>query len=394
MSKYEPLLGDLKSRILSSENILILLPSNVNTDKLAAGLSLFLALEQTGKNVNIVSEGTVLVSHSNLYGVGKVKSAIPQTGGGNLTITLEGVVAPDGTVPSLDKLDWFPEGQNLNLVFHVLPGQKFEPKSITPKFADNSKSLIFVVGSGSLNELGSVYSSNSGLFQGAYIVNIDNNSGNSKFGTINIVDSTPSVSEIVMALLSDLGLIINSDIASNILAGVYFATNNMTTGVTPETFMAVGQAMQAGGQVPGQAPISGQPAPIAQPQVQSQPQMPSFNQTFAPQTPAQSAPVSVTPAQPLGSAQGGPAPSPLASNPFIPPVADSFTFSGNTAIPAAPITQPVTEPAPVTGTPLNQPVPAPSMPNFTTPQSEQPVQDSQPSADWLTPKVYKGTQLG
>lgn len=384
MSKYEPSLGDLKSRILSSENILILLPSQVTTDKLAAGLSLFLSLEQTGKSISIVSEGTVLVSHSNLYGVGKVKNQIPQTGGGNLTITLEGVVAPDGTVPSLDKLDWFPEGANLNLVFHVLPGQKFEPKNITPKFADNSKSLIFVVGAGSLNELGSVYSVNSGIFQGAYIVNIDNNSGNSKFGTINTVDSTPSVSEIVMALLSDLGLIINSDIASNILAGVYSATNNMTTGVTPETFMAVGQAMQAGGQVPGQAPISEQP----------QPQTPSFNQTFAPQTPAQSAPVSVTPAQPLGSAQGGPAPSPLASNPFIPPVADSFTFSGNTAIPAAPITQPVTEPAPVTGTPLNQPVPAPSMPNFTTPQFEQPVQDSQPSADWLTPKVYKGTSLG
>lgn len=389
MSKYEPSLGDLKSRILSSESILILLPSQVTTDKLAAGLSLFLSLEQTGKTINIVSEGTVLVSHSNLYGVGKVKSTLHQRGAGNLTITLEGVVAPDGTVPSLDKLDWFPEGQNLNLVFHVLPGQKFEPKNITPKFADNSKSLIFVVSAGSLNELGSMYSVNSGLFQGAYIVNIDNNTGNTKFGTVNVVDSTPSVSEIVMALLSDLGLIINSDIASNVLAGVYSATNNMTTGVTPETFMAVGQAMQAGGQVPGQTPSaqsSEQPVPVAQPQLiqpqsvtsQSQPNIPSFSQTFAPQTPVQNAP----------------APSPLASNPFIPPVADSFTFSGNTAIPAASITQPVTEPAPVTGTPLNQPVPAPSMPNFTTPQSEQPVQDSQPSADWLTPKVYKGTSLG
>ncbi len=347
MSKYDSLLTELKPKLASASNILIVLPPAVNTDKLAAGLSLYLALEQMGKQINIVSEGTVLVAHSNLYGIGKVKNELPKIGGGNLTITLEGVVSPDGSVPSLEKLDWYPEGPNLNLVFHVVPGQTFNPAKISPKTDGGLANLIFVIGASSLNDLGSMYLNNNQVLSNAFIVNIDNGLSNTKFGQVNILDSTPSVSELVAWVMNDLGLALNSDIASNILTGVYFATNNMTVNVTPETFMAVGLAMQAGGKISSfTQPQSVQPASV-------------INATN-----------SVLPAQPTTTIPSGLAPAAsLANNPFIPPVAESFTYGGGQ-----------------TSTPVPSSVPA------STPDSATPAQ--QPAPDWLTPKVYKGGSLG
>ena len=355
MAKYDVQLGDLKNKLASASSILIVVPGQITVDKLASSLALFLSLEQLGKQVDIISEGTVLVAHSNLYGVGKVKSALPQIGGGDFTLTLEGVVAPDGTVPSLEKLDWFPEGANLNLVFHVLPGQKFQPSQIVPKYQSSasSSSLVFVIGAANLNELGGIYTNNQQAFSGSFVVNLDNNSANTNFGQVNVVDPAASASEIVAQVFNSLGLNQNSDIASNILTGVYNFTNNLTANVNPDTFIIVGQAMQAGGKVPttNVNPMpnpSGIPAlppmpeqPVSQPQVNVQPQV-------APQTVAQPAPVQVQP-EPLVAPQQNP----LQSNPFM----------------AAP-------------------------PNIGGQDTSTQPDTSNPSPDWLTPKVYKGTSLG
>lgn len=342
MAKYDAQLGDLKNKLATASSILVAVPSQITVDKLASGLALFLSLEQLGKQVDIVSEATVLVAHSNLYGVGKVRNSLPQIGGGgDFTLTLEGVVSPDGTVPSLEKLDWFPEGANLNLVFHVLPGQSFKPTQVVPKYQNtaSSSSLVFVVGAATLNDLGGVFINNPQAFSGSFVVNLDNNGANSNFGQINIVDSSASLSEIVASVLNSLGLNVNSDIASNILTGIYNYTNNLTVNVNPDTFIVVGQAMQVGGKVPtvNVNPMpnpSGVPAlppmpeqPVSQPQVNVQPQV-------AP--------------QPVVAPQ----PNILQSNPFM----------------AAP-------------------------PNIAGQDSSQP-DTSNPSPDWLTPKVYKGTSLG
>lgn len=335
MSKYDAQLGELKNKIASAQAISIVLPSQIIADKLAAGLALFLSLEQSGKPVTIVSEGTVLVAHATLYGVGKITDKLPQAGSGNFTLTLQGVVAPDGTVPSLEKLDWFPEGQDLNLVFHVLPGQTFNPANIVPKYQSSSTGLIFVIGASSLNELGGIYNQNQSTFSSSYIVNIDNNPANAQFGKLNISDpAASSVSEMVGQIINSLGLATNSDIASNLLAGIYSATNNLTAGMAPDTFITVGQAMQAGGKIP--APATGQPMQPAQ--------APSFdyNQFIQPQPAA--------------------SPQPVQS---IPPISQS---------------------APVS--PSFQETPMVEQATTTTTES------SQPTADWLTPKVYKGTSLG
>ncbi|MBI3485876.1 hypothetical protein HY025_02920 [Candidatus Daviesbacteria bacterium] len=263
MGKYDAQLGDLKNRLAQAQEINIVLPAQLNVDRLASGLALFLSLEQAQKQLSIVSEGDVLVAHSNLYGVGKVSNKLPQSGSGNFTLTLEGVVAEDGTVPALEKLDWFPEGNNLNLVFHVLPGQIFSPAKVTPQYqASSASGLMFVIGASNLTDLGSIYASNQTSFSNLTIVNIDNNPANANFGQLNLVDPNASLSEIINQVLDNLGLSKAGDISSNILTGIYSVTANMSSNLTPDTFMAVGQAMQAGGKIPvsGAQPVQTEPA--------------------------------------------------------------------------------------------------------------------------------------
>ena len=86
MSKYTNLLSDLPSRLSSANRVLIAIPSILTTDKLASALALGLALKSAGKTVNVVSEGSPLVSHGNLFGVGEVKNTVPSSGGGNFLI--------------------------------------------------------------------------------------------------------------------------------------------------------------------------------------------------------------------------------------------------------------------------------------------------------------------
>lgn len=246
--KYDAQLTELKNLLPSAKSILIVLPVGSDTDRLAAGLALFLTLQAQGKQVSLVCEDTMRVSQAHLFGIDHIQKNLPQTEGGNLTLTLEGVAASNGTVPALEKLDWYAGGSNLNLVFHVLPGQTFQPARIIPRYQGSGFNLIFVVGAANLDGLGSIYKQNSQNFSGVHIVNIDNQN-NTGFGQTNVVDaSASSISEVVATVLSDLGIVFDADSASNLLAGIFTATDNLTNAkVNADTYMTVAQCLRAGG---------------------------------------------------------------------------------------------------------------------------------------------------
>ncbi|OGE30922.1 hypothetical protein A2631_04550 [Candidatus Daviesbacteria bacterium RIFCSPHIGHO2_01_FULL_44_29] len=365
--RYSSLLTELKNKLPSTKNILVVLPLEATVDELAAGLALYLSLEQSGKETAIVTENIIKVSHTTLFGVGQISSTLPQVSGGNLTISLENVVASDGTVPALEKLDWYPEGTNLNLVFHVLPGQTFQPARITPKYQGGAFDMIFVVGASSLNELGTLYVNNQQSFSNVMVVNIDNSVVNTQFGQVNVVDpNVASVSEIVFQLLPDLGFPVDADIASNVLAGLYMATNNMTTNMKPDTFIVVGQAMQAGGRMPGvnqpQAAVTAVPeAAVTQNVPVSTPTPPA--QTINNTTPlidSNNLPQWLNFAQPQSSAQVAP------SQP-------------------SPVTEQFTTPPVVNSNPIPTPEEMPIGEAASSPSSE----TDNPAPDWLTPKIFK-----
>lgn len=256
--KYDLQLSEVKNLLPAAKNILIAVPAGADIDKLASGLALFLTLEAAGKQVSIVCDDNILVGQSHLFGVDHIQKTISSTDGGNLTLTLEGVAASDGTVPALEKLDWYAENGHLNLVFHVLQGQTFQPARIIPKYQGSGFNLIFVIGAANLNALGNVYSQNQNAFSGTHIVNIDTDGANASFGQTNVVDSAASsVSEVMVNLIADLGYGLDADSASNLLAGVFDSTNNLlNTKVTADTYMAVANCLRVGGRKPQAAQTS------------------------------------------------------------------------------------------------------------------------------------------
>lgn len=340
--KYDTQLTELKRLLPTAKNILIALPANLDVDRLAAGLSLFLSLEEQGKQVVIVSQDTLRVSQAHLFGIDHIQNTIPQTGGGNLTLVMEGVAASDGTVPALQKLDWFAENNNLNLVFHVLPGQSFQPSRIIQKYQGSGFDLILVVGALNLNGLGDVYTQNSQVFSGVHIVNIDNQVANTGFGQTNVVDTaSSSVSEIMTDVLASLGLPFNADPASNLLAGIFEATNNLTgEKVNADSYMAVAQCLRVGGR---------KPQPAAQQQGQSL-DLSSFTPRPTP-TPA----VQPAQAQPMQPSQQ--------------PEVETFYTT------------------PTVAASENQPSPE------ERPAGEGVVSETV-EPEWLTPKIFKGSSLG
>ncbi|MBI3109690.1 hypothetical protein HYZ06_01475 [Candidatus Daviesbacteria bacterium] len=265
--KYDAQIVELKNLLPSAKNILIALPVGADTDRLAAALSLFLIFEAQGKEVSVVCEDSMRVAQAHLFGVDHVQKTLPQTEGGNLTLTLEGVAASDGTVPALEKLDWYAENNNLNLVFHVLPGQTFQPARIVPRYQGSGFDLIFVIGAANLDSLGSIYRQNAQGYSGVHIVNIDNQN-NTGFGSTNVVDTqASSVGEMVVNLILDLGLTMDADVASNLLSGIFASTDSLTNPkVNADTYMAVAQCLRVGGRKPAVS--------ATMPQVQVAPQGP------------------------------------------------------------------------------------------------------------------------
>lgn len=337
--KYDSVLTELKNLLPTSKSIMIALPVNASIDTLASGLALFLTLEAAGKSVSVVSDDNIKVGQSHLFGVDHVQKTIPQTEGGNLTISLEGVAASDNTVPALEKLDWFAENNNLNLVFHVLSGQTFQPSRILPKYQGSGFNLIFTVGALNLNALGSIYTQNPQVFSGTHLVNVDNQAGNAGFGQTNVLDvNASSNSEIMANLMVDLGFNLDADSSSNLLAGIFEATNNLTNEKAgPETFMAVANCLRVGGK---------KPASVVIPQSQSTPAF-DWSALMPKETPAQPEPQFT-----------------------VPPVVQSQP-------------QQTVQPVQVENTPSPEERPF-----------EEGVISETPEPDWLTPKIFKGSSLG
>lgn len=402
--KYQQQLASVKPAVDAAKNVLVVLPAQSNTDLLAAGLSLFLALKQNGKDASIVTESPLLVGNSNLFGVGEIKNTFPQTKGGDMILTLGDLVMPDGSVPALEKLDWYPEGADLNLVFHVVPGQRLEPSRVETKHTSGSFDLIITVGVTSLTEAGNIYVANQSAFANEKIFNIDNNPMNQSFGQHRLLDSTsPSHSQIIAQVMPDLGLNMDADIATNILAGIYEATQNLTQGVGADTFMVVGMAMQQGGKAPM---AQATPQPVAQPVQQAMPvQQTPMPQPMMPQAPiAQPQPVQM-PQAPYVAPQVTPMNSPMIDQSALNQNFDLKMFQTpnlNPVVSPEPVSPipgpaPVAQPQPEVVQPVQQ-QPAPQQPQVmgekevmpSTPVEQTYEDDSfNPQPDWLTPKVFK-----
>lgn len=218
----------LSKQINEKDSFTICLPNNLNDDAVIAGLSLYAALENIGKNVSIVCANTNL--NFEYTGVDKIHSELTAEGN-DLTVSFP---YQEG---ALDKVTYNIENGNFNLIIKTTPGyNKMDFKKIKYNYSGGVVDNIITIDCPSLNSLGNIYFNNKELFEGKQIINIDKHPNNAGFGFINIVENTSSVSEIIAKIISELNLNIDKDIASNLFYAIQKNTNNFSTSITAEVF--------------------------------------------------------------------------------------------------------------------------------------------------------------
>jgi nanoRNase/pAp phosphatase (c-di-AMP/oligoRNAs hydrolase) len=230
-------LQEIEAKLGSAQSVLVVIPVQASQDVVAAATALYLSLAITGKAVAIVSSTLPVVRDSHLVGIDKVTTSV---GGNNLVITLN---VPE---EAIDKVTSNTEGGHLNLVIMPQKGQAaLTAADVIFGTSGAAADLIIVVGAQTMSDIGALADKEIELFQKERIVNVSHQLG--EFGAINLTDPSSSCSELVTALLQELKLPLDLDIANNLMQGIEAGTDNLTSpNMTADTFEALAVLYRTG----------------------------------------------------------------------------------------------------------------------------------------------------
>ena len=230
-------LQELKTKLGTAQTVLLSIPTNPSQDVVASALALYLSIKQSGKTVSIVASSAPVVRDSHLVGLDKISEDV---GGTNLVITLD---VPENII---DKVTSNTEGGHLNLI--IAPAKGAAPltaQNVKFGYSGAAADLVMVIGAADLKDIGSLAEKELELFKAERIANISNQVGS--FGAINITDPSSSNSELVTALLKELALPLDVDIANNLMQGIESATSGLSSpNMTADTFEALAVLYRTG----------------------------------------------------------------------------------------------------------------------------------------------------
>lgn len=230
-------LQELKTRLGTAQSVLLTIPQDPSQDVVASALALYLSLKQSGKNITIASSTPPVVRDSHLVGLDKITSDV---GGSNLVITLD---VPENAI---DKVTSNTEGGHLNLIVNPAKGvPPITQENVKFSYSGAATDLVIVIGAADLKDVGALAEKEVELFAKERLANISNQVGS--FGAVNITDPSGSNSELATALLKELALPLDIDIASNLMRGIEAATEGLSSpNMTADTFEALAILYRAG----------------------------------------------------------------------------------------------------------------------------------------------------
>ncbi|OGH29533.1 MAG: hypothetical protein A3B41_00975 [Candidatus Levybacteria bacterium RIFCSPLOWO2_01_FULL_37_26] len=237
----------IRTLLDKNDKISIAVGKNPGIDEMAASLALYLSLSNSGKTVSIACPTEPIVEVSSLVGIDKVQTTL-HNDAADLTVSF-----PDRG--DIEKISYTREDGFINIIVKAgKQGLSFDETDIQYKRFGAAPSVIFIVGTPRLSDLGSVFDAEK--FKDTTVINIDNKESNQGFGDIILVSKDlSSVSESVASLISSLGLNLDTDTASNLLAGISEATDNFQNPRTsPLAFETVAMLMKKGAKRTMQAP--------------------------------------------------------------------------------------------------------------------------------------------
>ena len=233
--------NSFKALIDSSLEVLILLTQKPNLDKVAAGLSLYLSLLSSGKNVTISCSTPMTTEFSRLIGVDKVTSNL---GDKNLTIKFINYNAVD-----VDKVSYDIENGQFKLTVSPKAGFKSPNQDqIEVSYAGGGSDFIVLVGGTDESDFPVLkypdFVGSKIIHLGTKLLEIENKD----LQVLSFAKAASSTSEIVAGLIKEGGFIIDPDIATNLLAGIESESKNFqSTDVSVNTFETFTELLKLGG---------------------------------------------------------------------------------------------------------------------------------------------------
>ncbi|HRN96185.1 MAG TPA: hypothetical protein PLD54_01930 [Candidatus Levybacteria bacterium] len=218
--RISQLIPQVKELLQGADSIGILVTEFQSLDKVGAGLALFLALQEAGKNVQIVSKKDPLVEISNLVGIDKLSRSFDG-------VTKKLVVSLPYYEGEVEKVSYNIEGNRLNINLFAAKdkGISFSEKDVDFIRSGSNPSVIVTIGIRKEEEMAGLVAPDTNV----KIIRLDTVVPQQDFGEITLADSEfSSISEIVTMLIREMGLPVDADISQNLMDGVVFATNNFS----------------------------------------------------------------------------------------------------------------------------------------------------------------------
>lgn len=223
-----------------AESILIVTGREPNVDQVATVYALQQVLARLGKKSHAVITDSVPVAVEKLFDTRHISR------------TLDGIrdfiVSLDLSQVEVDKLKYDIVDGRLDITITPAVGN-FQSEDTRFDYGAYQFDLVVVVGVHKLAQIDRMLEANPTLFDGLHLINIDYHRVNENYGSVNFIDmAASSVSELVIGTIESLGQgMVDSDLATALLAGMMSATNRFTTSsTTPKTLTVAAQLLSAG----------------------------------------------------------------------------------------------------------------------------------------------------
>ena len=233
----------LQDLVHQSKTAIVLLPENPSYDLVASGLSIFLALREAGKDVQIGCSTPMSVEFTHLVGVDEIKEKV---GNRNLMVSFNYVDS------SVDRVSYSLSEDNK--LFHLIIAPKTGAKpldfsDVKFEYTGAEADVVFVVGAKEMNDLAHVYQAEKQFFDSAYTVAFTQYPV-SPFARMHFdAAGQTCLAEAIAHFLSGLGLEPKEDVATNLLSSVELSTNRFQShAMNAETFELIGRLLRNGAQ--------------------------------------------------------------------------------------------------------------------------------------------------
>lgn len=211
----------------SASGILVLLPDALNFDTVAAGLGLYLSLQER-KQIAISCKSPITVGFNRLIGVNKIENSL---GNKNLIIKFKNY-----DPKNVEKVSWDIVNDEFYLTLVSKAGQIApQVENVDFKYSGVSADLVILIGGSNDTDFSAVRENQ---IAGAKIIHVGTKFLNlNNIETLSFARPASSVSELIADIIRQSSFPIDIDIATNLAMGIEDGSSSFSSPeVTPETF--------------------------------------------------------------------------------------------------------------------------------------------------------------